>query len=208
MTRIEDLSWGKEGLIPAIVQDAGTGEVLTLAYVSRESLEKTEELGETVFFSRSRQEVWHKGATSGNIQRVVSLMADCDRDALVFRVRPRGPACHTGATGCFFETVAGFEPDDRASIGVMLGELEGLIADRRAERPEGSYTTKLFDLGRSRILQKVGEEAIEMILAGASGSREEVTKEAADLLFHLLVALEELGISLDEVAGELRSRRK
>jgi phosphoribosyl-ATP pyrophosphohydrolase/phosphoribosyl-AMP cyclohydrolase len=208
MMRIQDLAWQKDGLIPAVVQDAATGEVLTLAYVSPDSLAKTAELGETVFFSRSRKEIWHKGETSGNTQSVATIMADCDADALVIRVHPRGPACHTGSTSCFYREIEDFDPDRREGMGLLLGELEQLIADRKSSRPEGSYTSKLFDRGRSRILQKVGEEAVETILAATGGDREEVSKEAADLLFHLLVALSELDISLEDVARELRSRRK
>lgn len=208
MKRVEELGWDSGGLIPAVVQDATSGEVLTLAYVSRESLAKTRELGETVFFSRSRQSLWHKGETSGNFQRVVSLMADCDFDSVVIRVNPQGPACHTGARSCFFEEVEGFAPAAGGGIGFILGELEQLIRGRKLLRPEGSYTTALFDSGRKRILQKVGEEATETVVAGMSGDREETIKEASDLIYHLLVALREMDISLEEVAAELRSRRK
>lgn len=203
----EELKWDEDGLVPAVVQDADTGQVLTLAYVSRESLAKTRELGETVFWSRSRKVIWHKGATSGNFQRVVSVAADCDNDALVIRVRPAGPACHTGATSCFFQTVEGLgSAGDRSSLSVLY-ELESLIARRRSELPEDSYTTRLFRKGRKRILQKVGEEATETILAAMAGDREETVREAADLVYHLLVALCELDIPLSDLARELQSRR-
>ncbi len=208
MIRMEDLTWDANGLIPAVVQDADTGEVLTLAYMSRESIAKTLELGETVFYSRSRGELWHKGATSGNVQKVAGLAADCDGDAVVVQVRPLGPACHTGARTCFHSDVEGFAPLSPETIGALLGELERLVERRKNELPAGSYTTKLFESGAKRIFQKVGEEAVETILAGLSGDRQETVREVSDLLFHLLVALRQMGIPLSEIAGELRSRRK
>lgn len=208
MTRIQDLKWDERGLIPAVVQDALSGEVLTVAYVSRESLEETSKLGETVFFSRSRQELWHKGATSGNTQQVVSIMADCDKDALVIRVQPKGPACHTGARTCFFEKIEDFSPDEGRSLGLVLAELESLIAERRAKRPEGSYTATLFDKGLKKMLQKVGEESAEIIIAAMAGSRPETVRETSDLLYHLMVVLREMDIPLDDVAAELKSRKK
>jgi phosphoribosyl-ATP pyrophosphohydrolase/phosphoribosyl-AMP cyclohydrolase len=208
MAKPNELKWNSAGLIPAVVQDAATGEVLTVAYVSRESLERTREIGETVFYSRSRQVLWHKGETSGNVQKVVSVTADCDHDALVIRVEPAGPACHTGARSCFYEAVEGFEPAGAETIGQILGELETLIARRKSERPEGSYTTKLFDKGPNRIFQKVGEEAVEAAIAGVTGNRQELILETSDLLYHLLVGLAHAGVSLDEVAHELRNRRK
>ena len=207
MIKPEEIRWHADGLIPAIIQDARTGEVLTLAYLSRESLAKTLELGETVFFSRSRQALWHKGDTSGHVQQVVGLAADCDRDAVLIRVQPRGPACHTGARTCFFEAVEGFEVAPSESLGGILCEIEQVIAERKAERPEGSYTVRLLDRGRSRILQKVGEEAVETVIAGMDGNREQFVSEAADLLFHLLVALQDAGVSTSELARELRARR-
>lgn len=208
MKKIEELRWDSDGLIPAVVQDAATGDVLTVAYMNRESVSKTRDLGETVFYSRSRQSLWHKGETSGHIQKVISLEADCDLDALVVRVDPKGPACHTGARSCFFEEVEGFAAHQERSVGAILGELERLIAERKVQKPEGSYTAKLFDQGLKRILQKVGEEATETVVAGMSGDREETIREVSDLLFHLLVALREMDISLEDVAAELQSRRK
>lgn len=208
MTRIDDLQWDNNGLIPAVVQDASTGEVLTLAYMSRESLNRTRDLGETVFYSRSRNALWHKGETSGHYQKVMGLMADCDRDAVVVQVTPVGPACHTGARSCFFEEVEGFAPAKRGGIGFVLEELERLIRDRRINRPQGSYTTRLFESGLKRIVQKIGEEATETVVAAMSGDRHETIKESADLLYHLLVGLQEMGISLEEIAEELQQRRR
>jgi phosphoribosyl-AMP cyclohydrolase / phosphoribosyl-ATP pyrophosphohydrolase len=208
MNKIDELHWDANGLVPAVVQDADSGEVLTLAYMNRESLVRTRELKESVFYSRSRKTLWHKGETSGNTQEVVSLAADCDRDALLLRVRPRGPACHTGARSCFFESVQGFSPDPGDSLAIILGELEHLLEQRKTQLPEGSYTAKLFKRGLKHILQKVGEEAAETVIAGMSSDREEMIRETSDLLFHLLVALREMGIPLSEIAGELRSRRK
>ncbi len=208
MVKLDELQWDRDGLVPAVVQDASTGEVLTVAYVSRESLEHTRARGETVFYSRSRQTLWHKGETSGNVQKVVSVTADCDRDALVIRVEPKGPACHTGARSCFLDSLEGFAGGDRESIGLVLGELEKTVARRKTERPEGSYTTKLFERGPKRIFQKIGEEAVETVVAGVGGDREELIREASDLLYHLLVGLAQADVSLEQVARELRLRRK
>jgi phosphoribosyl-ATP pyrophosphohydrolase/phosphoribosyl-AMP cyclohydrolase len=208
MARIGDLKQDRDGLMPAVVQDASSGEVLTVAWVNFDSLDLTLQSGETVFWSRSRRRLWHKGETSGNTQKVVSVMADCDLDAVVIRVDPRGPACHTGARSCFFEAVEGFSPDKRDSVGGTLTELERIVAQRKAELPEGSYTTKLFQKGRKRIFQKLGEEAVETVIAGLDGDREELVRESSDLLYHLIVALQESGVSLADVASELRSRRK
>jgi phosphoribosyl-ATP pyrophosphohydrolase/phosphoribosyl-AMP cyclohydrolase len=208
MAKIEDLKWDTNGLIPAVVQDAETGEVLTLAHMSSESLVRTKDLGETVFFSRSRQTLWHKGESSGHYQKVVTVLADCDRDALVVKVRPAGPACHTGAHSCFYEVLEGFSPTVEKNLGSIMAELEKLIADRMSQRPEGSYTVKLLDKGLRRVLQKLGEEAVETVIAGLSGDKEETVRETADLLFHLLVALGAMEIPLGKVAGELQKRRK
>ncbi len=207
MVQRDDLKWDGDGLVPAVVQDASNGEVLTLAYVSRESMARMQDLGETVFYSRSRQTLWHKGETSGNTQKVVSVTADCDRDSVLIRVIPRGPACHTGVNSCFFEPIEGYEPIPPDSLGSILAELEQLVAQREAERPEGSYTARLFGEGCKRIMQKVGEEGVETAIAGVGGSREEFISEASDLLFHLLVALRERKVSTRELASELRNRR-
>ncbi|MDN4594350.1 bifunctional phosphoribosyl-AMP cyclohydrolase/phosphoribosyl-ATP diphosphatase HisIE [Polycladomyces subterraneus] len=202
---VSAIRWDDRGLVPAIVQDAVSKEVLTLAYMNETALKKTIETGETWFWSRSRQSLWHKGETSGHRQRVVSLQWDCDRDSLLVKVIPNGPACHTGAVSCF-GTVnpSGEEPTtDRFDI---LNRLESLIARREAERPEGSYTTYLFEKGLDKILKKVGEEAAEVIIAAKNESHEELRYEMADLLYHLLVLLRQAKLPLDDVLAELRGR--
>lgn len=197
---LKNIRFEPNGLVPAIVQDARTREVLTLAYMSAESLARTLETGETWFWSRSRNELWHKGATSGNTQQVVSLTADCDNDAIVVLVNPAGPACHTGARSCF-----GIEQE---FSGGLLHELYELIKSRQAERPEGSYTTYLFDKGLDKILKKVGEESAETIIAAKNDDPKQLVAETADLLYHLLVMLVARGVSLDDVRDELAQRRK
>jgi len=207
----EQLRFGEDGLIPAIVQDAVSKEVLTLAYMNQESLQKTIETGETWFWSRSRQELWHKGATSGHTQRVISLRYDCDGDALLVLVQPNGPACHKGTYSCFSEQLAphagAAASSPNADRFAILNELEALIAAREAERPVGSYTTYLFEKGVDKILKKVGEEAAEVIIAAKNRSHDELQYEAADLLFHLLVLLREQKLPLDDVLAELKKRR-
>lgn len=206
----EQLRFDERGLIPAIVQDAVSKEVLTLAYMNRESFEKTVETGETWFWSRSRQELWHKGATSGHTQRVVYLRTDCDGDALLVEVVPNGPACHRGTYTCFTEGLGRAESADILGKGnrfSILTELESRIAAREAERPEGSYTTYLFEKGLDKILKKVGEEAAEVIIAAKNRSHEELRYETADLLYHLLVLLREQKLSLECVLSELEKRR-
>ena len=199
---LDDVKFDERGLIPAIVQDAATREVLTLAYMNRESLEKTVETHETWFWSRSRGELWHKGETSGNTQRVVSLTLDCDRDAIVVLVDPAGPACHTGATSCF-ETSA-----NAIGIGSVLDQLYELIQSRECERPSNSYTTYLFDEGIDKILKKVGEESAETIIAAKNEDHGRVVSEVSDLIYHLLVLLVARGVSLEEISRELRKRRE
>ncbi len=184
-------------LTPAIIQDARTGEVLTLAYMNAESLQRTRETGETWLWSRSRNELWHKGATSGNTQRVVAISEDCDRDALVLSVIPNGPACHTGARSCF----TGVPPR-------TLDRLMNVLRDRRANRPEGSYSAKLFSGGRGRIVKKIGEEATEVVIAALSETRERMVSEIADLVFHISVLMANEGIEWSEVEGELATREK
>jgi len=183
------------GLIPAIVRDARSGAVLTLAYMNEESLRKTIETGETWFWSRSRNALWHKGATSGNTQRVVHIAPDCDRDALVLTVEPRGPACHTGTASCFPDVPPPF-----------LEQLMATLRDRRATRPAGSYSASLFDGGRPRILRKIGEEATEVILAASGEGRERTISEIADLVFHLAVLLVDEGVDWSDVVDELKVR--
>lgn len=186
-----------DGLIPAIVRDARSGAILTLAYMSEESLQKTIESGETWFWSRSRNELWHKGATSGNTQKVVHIAADCDRDALVVTVEPRGPACHTGAESCF----AGVPP-------LFLDRLMIVLRDRKATLPEGSYSARLFQEGRDKILKKIGEEATEVVIAAKGQGRERMISELADLVFHLSVLMVDEGLEWGEVAEELRKRER
>ncbi|WP_289140145.1 bifunctional phosphoribosyl-AMP cyclohydrolase/phosphoribosyl-ATP diphosphatase HisIE [uncultured Brevibacillus sp.] len=209
---LEELRFDESGLIPAIIQDASSKSVLTLAYMNKESLQKSLETKETWFWSRSRQELWHKGATSGNTQRIVSMSYDCDGDALVVQVVPNGPACHTGAYSCFSNELLEVEVKElqvgnQSDRFAILGELEQLIAAREQERPEGSYTTYLFEKGVDKILKKVGEEAAEVIIAAKNRSAEELRYEASDLIFHLLVLLQEQKLPLDEVLTELQGRR-
>lgn len=206
------IKWDGQGLVPAIVQDALSKEVLMLAYMNRESLRLTLESGETWFWSRSRSELWHKGATSGHIQKVRSLRYDCDGDTLLVSVEQTGPACHTGAYSCFHNeaggTAEGDSPNRQAAEGRfdILNKLEAIIAQREAERPEGAYTTYLFEKGVDKILKKVGEEAAEVIIAAKNRSHEELRYEAADLLFHLMVLLREQKLPLDDLMAELGRR--
>ncbi|MED3561580.1 bifunctional phosphoribosyl-AMP cyclohydrolase/phosphoribosyl-ATP pyrophosphatase [Bacillus sp. MUM 116] len=201
-----NVKFDEKGLVPAIIQDAGTKEVLTLAYMNEESLKKTLETGETWFYSRSRQELWHKGETSGNTQSVVSINYDCDQDALLVLVYPKGPACHTGAVSCFSERV--YEGESSLSDYQILQSLEKVILDRERERPEGAYTTYLFEKGVDKILKKVGEEAAEVIIAAKNRSHEELKWEAADLLYHLQVLLVEQELPFKEVLKTLEERHK
>lgn len=200
---LNEIKFDEQGLIPAIVQNATTREVLTLAYMNRESLARTLETKETWFWSRSRRELWHKGQTSGNTQRVVSLTFDCDRDAIVVLVDPAGPACHTGAVSCF-----DVPRDERSDLGELLEQLYELIQSRERDRPSGSYTTYLFDEGIDKILKKVGEESAETIIAAKNDESGRLVSEVSDLLYHLLVLLVARGVSLDEIATELGQRRK
>ena len=202
MLNTDELRFDERGLIPAIVVDAGSGRVLTLAYMNRESLEITMAEGRTCFWSRSRQELWRKGETSGNVQRVVDITADCDRDALVVRVNKEGPACHLGTDSCFNDLVwEGDEPEP-----FHLEGLYNLLVGRKASLPEGSYTTYLFQKGLDKILKKVGEESTEVIIAGKARDKAETIYEIADLMYHVMVLMVELGISVEEVRGELASR--
>ena len=198
----DEIRFDERGLIPAVVQDAATREVLSLAYMNKESLQRTIETKQTWFWSRSRNELWNKGATSGNTQEVVSLGLDCDRDAIVVLVNPAGPACHTGAVSCFD---LGNRPDD---LGPLLDQLYELIQSRERERPEGSYTTYLFEEGLDKILKKVGEESAETIIAAKNDDDGRFTAEVSDLVYHLLVLLVARGVSLKEIAAELGQRRK
>jgi phosphoribosyl-AMP cyclohydrolase / phosphoribosyl-ATP pyrophosphohydrolase len=209
--KLSDVRFDERGLVPAVVQDARTREVLTLAYMNEESLRRTLEEGETWFWSRSRGELWHKGATSGNTQRVVDVRMDCDADALVVFVEPRGPACHTGAVSCFQglgEEGSSEGSDGGADIGAVLEELYGVIEGRRRDMPEGSYTTYLFEKGINKILKKVGEESAETIIAAKDGDLDALALETADLVYHLLVLMVERGLTLEALSLELAWRRK
>ncbi len=202
MLDINELKFDSAGLIPAVVVDSITKKVLTVAYMNRESLEISMERGLTCFFSRSRQKLWLKGETSGNYQHIVSITADCDRDALVIVVEKDGPACHTGSDSCFTAPVYQSEELSEFSLEGLYSLLEG----RKKERPEGSYTTYLFDKGIDKILKKVGEESTEVIIAGKAGDRRETVYEIADLAYHVLVLMVEMGISVEDVHRELASR--
>ncbi|WP_028988201.1 bifunctional phosphoribosyl-AMP cyclohydrolase/phosphoribosyl-ATP diphosphatase HisIE [Thermicanus aegyptius] len=206
MIDLERIKWDEQGLIPAVVTDAVTKEVLTLAYMNRRSLEKTIETGETWFYSRSRRSLWHKGETSGNLQKVVSISLDCDGDALLVKVRPAGPACHTGEWSCFHQALWGDEPEEK--LPDVLAQLERTVAEREKERPEGSYTTYLFEKGLDKILKKVGEETSEVIIAAKNRSPEELRYEVSDLLYHLFVLLREQGLPFEKVLEELKGRMK
>jgi phosphoribosyl-AMP cyclohydrolase / phosphoribosyl-ATP pyrophosphohydrolase len=195
------IAFDHNGLVPCVVQDWGTGEVLTLAYMNREALDRTLATGETHFFSRSRQELWHKGETSGNVQRVKVLRYDCDADALLALVEPAGPACHTGERTCFYR--GDLEPAPHEA----LPELERTVAARRTERPDGSYTVELLD-NREYAVEKVREEAEEVTRAAAGESDQRVREEAADLLYHLDVLVASRGLSLADAFDELNARRR
>ena len=202
MLNIDELKFDDRGLIPAIVVDTETKQVLTLAYMNAESLRISMEEGRTCFFSRSRQTLWRKGETSGNVQQIVSITADCDMDALVVEVRKAGPACHTGAESCFFNPV--FEGE--AQPGFQYQDLMDMLQGRKDEPREGSYTSYLFEKGRDKILKKVGEEATELIIAAKDDDRANTIYELGDLMYHAMVLMLDMGISLDEIKAEMASR--
>jgi phosphoribosyl-ATP pyrophosphohydrolase/phosphoribosyl-AMP cyclohydrolase len=193
---VASLTFDERGLIVAVAQDAATGTVLMVAYMDREALARTIESGQAHFWSRSRQTLWHKGETSGNVLHVESIQADCDADALVLSVHPTGPACHTGRRSCFADPVT------------TLDQLDAVLRERDAQRPTGSYTAELFDAGQTAILRKVGEEAIEVLLAGAQESDEALTNEVADLWFHTIVLLRARELGPDAVLRVLARRRR
>jgi phosphoribosyl-AMP cyclohydrolase / phosphoribosyl-ATP pyrophosphohydrolase len=207
---VDRVEFDENGLVPVVAQDASTGDVLTLAYANREAVEKTLSSGEAHYYSRSRAELWRKGATSGNTQRVVEVRLDCDGDALLYRVEPRGPACHTGEESCFFTTLAGegvgvtAADEQEVRFGDMAERLAGTIAQRHREMPDGSYTVSLIQGGKERLAQKVGEEAVEVVVAALSDYR--LAEESADLVYHLLVLLEERGVGTKDVARVLHDR--
>jgi len=202
MIKIEELKFDENGLIPAIVVDAISKETLTLAYMNKESLEITLREKRTCFWSRSRKELWRKGETSGNVQHVVSITADCDKDALIIKVEKDGPACHTGAESCFFNTL--FINEEKSEFS--LKGLYELLLGRKETRPEGSYTTYLFEKGIDKILKKVGEECTEVIIAGKADDKKETVYEIADLAYHVMVLMAQMGITVEEVQSELASR--
>lgn len=203
MLNIDQLKFNHHGLIPAIVVDASTKKVLTLAYMNRESLAISMEEGRTCFWSRSRQELWRKGETSGNVQHIVDITADCDRDALVITVNKEGPACHLGTDSCFNDQV--YVSEDQPQPFSMEG-LYALLQGRKEQLPEGSYTTYLFQKGLDKILKKVGEESTEVIIAGKAEDKAETIYEIADLMYHVMVLMVEMGISVEDVMKELASR--
>lgn len=202
MINIEELHFDEKGLIPAVVVDAITREVLTLAYMNRESLEISLKEGRTCFWSRSRQTLWRKGETSGNVQHIVSITADCDGDALTVLVEKRGPACHTGENSCFHRPL--YQSDTLSAFS--LDSLYALLKERQKTLPEGSYTTYLFQKGRDKILKKIGEESTEVIIAGKADDQAETVYEIADLAYHVMVLMVEMGISTEEIHRELASR--
>lgn len=203
MFDIKNLKYNADELIPAIITDAADGAVLMLGYMNAESLGITLEQKKVCFFSRSRQKLWLKGETSGNFLNVVSIKTDCDADTLLITAKPDGPTCHTGARSCFFEDI--YEDED-AEQAFCLDDLMKLIEGRKTDPKEGSYTTYLFEKGIDKILKKVGEECTEVIIAGKGGDRAEAIFEIADLTYHIMVMMTEMGISLDEVRAELASR--
>lgn len=202
MLNINELKFDAQGLIPAVVVDVASKKVLTLAYMNRESLEISMKEGRTCFWSRSRQELWRKGETSGNVQHIVDITADCDRDALLVTVSKDGPACHLGTDSCFNDQV--FQGDQPAPFSVE--GLYGLLEGRKKDLPEGSYTTYLFQKGLDKILKKVGEESTEVIIAGKANDKPETIYEIADLMYHVMVLMVEMGISVEDVTAELASR--
>ncbi len=202
MIKIEELKFDEKGLIPAVVVDEKSGEVLTLAYMNEESLQITLAEGRTCFFSRSRQTLWRKGETSGNVQTVKEIVADCDKDALLVKVDKAGPACHTGAESCFFNPLFIGESQEKFS----LQGLYNLLLQRKREMPQGSYTTYLFEKGLDKILKKVGEECTEVIIGGKAEDKKETIYEIADLTYHVMVLMAQMGITVEEVEAELASR--
>lgn len=200
-----DLDWDKmHGLVPAVIQDAGSGAVLMLGYMNAEALAATESTRRVTFWSRSKRRLWTKGESSGNFLHVKEIAADCDRDSLLILAEPTGPACHMGTATCW----GGGAPRSRAERLAFLGQLESIIATRLTERPPGSYTTALLEQGLGRVAQKIGEEGVELALAAVTQTEQEILGEAADLLFHMLLLLKAKGLSLADVAGTLQARNK
>lgn len=212
MSFINDLKFDEKGLIPAVAQDAGNGEILMLAYMNKESIKKTIESGHATYFSRSRNELWEKGATSGNFQDVVSINVDCDQDAIILKVNQTGNACHTNNHSCFFRTVVDGKlveiPTSESLNTEILYDVYNVIVDRVKNPKEGSYTNYLFEKGIDKMLKKVGEEASEVIIASKNYNKSEVKYEVADLIYHLSVVLCEQGLTWDDIFEELQKRYK
>ena len=202
MVKIDELKFDEKGLIPAVVVDVYSREVLTVAYMSRESLQISMDEGRTCFWSRSRQELWRKGETSGNVQRIAEIIADCDRDALVVLVEKDGPACHTGAESCFHNPLW----ESETLHDFTLDGLMNLIRGRKTAPKEGSYTSYLFEKGMDKMLKKVGEESTEVIIAAKDQDKKETIYEIADLVYHVMVVMVEMGISTEDITRELASR--
>ena len=202
MVKIDELKFDEKGLIPAVVVDIYSREVLTVAYMNRESLQISMDEGRTCFWSRSRQELWRKGETSGNVQRIAEIIADCDRDALVVLVEKDGPACHTGAESCFHNPLW----ESETLHDFTLDGLMNLIRGRKTEPKEGSYTSYLFEKGMDKMLKKVGEESTEVIIAAKDQDKKETIYEIADLVYHVMVVMVEMGISTEDITRELASR--
>jgi phosphoribosyl-ATP pyrophosphohydrolase/phosphoribosyl-AMP cyclohydrolase len=208
----DDLKWDADGLLPVVIADARSNAVLTLAYANREALERTIAERTTYLYSRSRQELWHKGETSGNTQEVVSVAYDCDGDALLYRVIPSGPACHTGAESCFNNVIVSPsndpDPVEGRTFTKAIAHLEQTLENRKSADPESSYVAKLYAGGVDKIGKKIGEEATEVVIGAKNASHDELVWESADLIFHLLVLLKHTGVSLDDVGAELLRRAK
>lgn len=204
-----EIKFDEKGLVPAVVQNAKTGEVLMVAYMNEESFKMTQETCKATFFSRSRQELWIKGATSGNYMNVEEIRIDCDGDCLLVKVNPDGPACHTGNRSCFYRICDGDDATENTDSpkSDILTELTQVTQDRKANPKEGSYTNYLFDKGEDKILKKVGEEAAEVVIAGKNRDKDEITYESADLLYHMTVMLVDNGLTWEDVFKELEDRR-
>lgn len=202
MIKIDELKFDEKGLIPAIIVDAETGKVVMMAYMNKESLEISMKEGRTCFWSRSRKCLWRKGEHSGNLQHIVSITTDCDNDTLLIKVKKDGPACHTGSDSCFFNPV--YESEELSEFS--LYSLYDMLVGRKVEKKEGSYTTYLFEKGIDKILKKVGEECTEVIIAGKADDKKETIYEVADLTYHVMVMMIEMGISVDDIKRELASR--
>jgi phosphoribosyl-ATP pyrophosphohydrolase/phosphoribosyl-AMP cyclohydrolase len=206
MSWLDELKFDAGGLVPVVAQDVSSGDVLMVAYANRSALEQTSRSGRAHYWSRSRAEIWRKGDTSGHIQEVVEIRLDCDADSVLYRVRQTGPACHTGEASCFFRRIENGSLEPAPPAGHILARIDAIVANRAEERPEGSYTTYLFEEGVDKILKKVGEEATEVVIAAKNEAAAELRAEVADLLFHLIVLLRVSDLPLADVWSELEGR--